>query len=300
MSRTSSPPYNVSGRTVLITGAARGIGAESARRLHAKGANVALVGLEPERLEALAAQLGDRAAAYEADVTDFDALQRAVSAAVERFGAIDVGIANAGVVYTGTLASAPIEHVERTLAVNLLGVWRTDRALIGQITERKGYLLNIASLAAVSHAPMMGPYTASKAGVEALTDSLRMETAPSGARVGCAYFGFIDTDMVRGGLAQPSAQAINGRTPAFIRNPAPLSKAVDAIERGIERRAARLWAPRWVGPMLALRGALQPFTERQILKDEPRLREGLRAAESSNEAAAQDPLLGVAMQAVSD
>jgi NAD(P)-dependent dehydrogenase (short-subunit alcohol dehydrogenase family) len=293
-----SQTFDVNGRTVLITGAARGIGAESARRLHAKGANVALVGLEPERLEALAAQLGDRAAAFEADVTDFDALQRAVSATVERFGAIDVGIANAGIAFTGPLASAPIEQVERTLAVNFLGVWRTDRALIGQIVERKGYLLNIASLTAVSHVPMVGPYTAAKSGVEALTDALRMETAPSGARVGCAYFGFIDTDLVRAGFAQPSAQAMTGRLPSFMRNPAPLSKAIDAIENGIQRRADRLWAPRWVGAMLPLRGLLQPLTERQMLRDEARLVKGLRAAESSHEAEAQDPLLGVAMQAV--
>jgi NAD(P)-dependent dehydrogenase (short-subunit alcohol dehydrogenase family) len=300
MSRDTSAPYDVNGRTVFITGAARGIGAETARRLHAKGANVALVGLEPERLEALAAQLGERAVAFEADVSDLDALQRAVSATVERFGAIDVGVANAGIAYTGALASIPVEHVERTFAVNFLGVWRTDRALIAQISERKGYLLNIASLAAIARAPLMGPYAAAKAGVEALTDSLRMETAPSGARVGCAYFGFIDTDMVRGGFAQPSAQTVNGRTPSFIRNPAPLSKAVDAIERGIERRSSRLWAPRWVGPMITLRGLIQPFTERQLQKDEARLVEGMRMAESSHEADAQDPLLGVAMQAVSE
>ncbi len=297
MSR-SSTPFDVNGRTVFITGAARGIGAETARRLHGKGANVALVGLEPERLEALAAQLGDRAVAFEADVCDYEALERAVSATVERFGAIDVGIANAGIAYTGPLASAPIEQVERTLAVNFLGVWRTDRALISQIVERKGYLLNIASLAAISHAPMMGPYTAAKSGVEALTDSLRMETAPSGARVGCAYFGFIDTDLVRASFAQPSAQAMTGRLPGFMRNPAPLSKAIDAIEHGVERRADRLWAPRWVGAMLVLRGLIQPLTERQMRREPERLQAGVRAAAAAHEADAQDPMLGVAMQAV--
>lgn len=300
MSRGASPPYDVSGRTVFITGAARGIGAETARRLHRKGANVALVGLEPERLQELAAQLGDRAIALEADVCDYQALERAVAATVRRFGAIDVGIANAGIAYTGPLASAPIEQVERTLAVNFLGVWRTDRALIGQIVERRGYLLNIASLAAVSHAPMMGPYTAAKSGVEALTDALRMETAPSGAKVGCAYFGFIDTDLVRASFKQPSAEAMTGRMPSFMRNPAPLSKAIDAIEQGIEKRADRLWAPRWVGTMLLLRGLLQPLTERQMRREPERLRAGLEAAASSHEADAQDPLLGVAMQAVSE
>jgi NAD(P)-dependent dehydrogenase (short-subunit alcohol dehydrogenase family) len=297
MSRTQEQ-FDVSGRTVFITGAARGIGAATAERLHAKGANVALVGLEPERLEQNAAGLGDRAAAFEADVTDLEALERAVRATVERFGAIDVAIANAGIAFTGALATTLVDHVERTLAVNLLGVWRTDRAVIGQITERRGYLLNIASLAAIAHAPLMGPYTTAKAGVEALTDALRMETAPSGARVGCAYFGYLDTDLVRAGFAQPSAQAITGQMPAFMRNPAPLSKAIDAIERGVERRSARVWAPRWVGPMLLLRGLLQPLTERQLLKDSESLTEGMRLAESSGEEQSQDPVLGVSAQAI--
>ena len=282
MSRTPTEDFDVNGRTVFITGAARGIGAGVAERLHARGANVALVGLEPERLEALAARLGDRAAAFEADVSDYDALERAVRATIERFGTLDVAIANAGIAFLGTLATAPIEQVERTLAVNFLGVWRTDRAVIKHVMERRGYLLNIASLAAVSHAPMMGPYTASKAGVEALTDSLRQETAPSGARVGCAYFGFIDTDLVRASFAQPSTQAAMGRAPGFVRNPVPLSRAVDAIERGVQRRSARVWAPRWVGPMLTLRGLLQPLTERQTTAKPGILAEGLRMAEQSS------------------
>ena len=299
MSRSPATPYDVEGRTVFITGAARGIGAATAERLHAKGANVALVGLEPERLQALAARLGDRAAAFEADVSDYDALERAVKGTVERFGALDVAIANAGIAFTGSLATAPIEQVERTLAVNFLGVWRTDRAVIGHVMERQGYLLNISSLSAVSRAPLMGPYTASKAGVEALTDALRMETIPSGGRVGCAYFGFLDTDLVRGAFAQAPAQAMTGRLPGFIRNPAPVSKAIDAIERGIERRSARVWTPRWVGPMLVLRGLLQPLTERQMLTDVEGLAEGLRLADPAAGAQAEvDPVLGVAAEAL--
>jgi NAD(P)-dependent dehydrogenase (short-subunit alcohol dehydrogenase family) len=298
VSRSPKAPYEISGRTVFITGAARGIGAEAARRIHARGANVALVGLEPERLEANAAALGERAAFFEADVTDLGALEGAVQATVERFGGIDVAIANAGIAYTGALATAPVEQVERTLAVNLLGVWRTDRAVVGEIQRRRGYLLNVSSLSAVAHAPMMGPYTAAKAGVEALTDALRMELAPGGAQVGCAYFGFIDTDLVRASFAEPSAQAMTGRMPAFMRNPAPLSKAIDAIERGVERRSARVWAPRWVGPMLALRGLVQPLTERATLRDPAPLIEGMRAAEASAQAQAQDPLLGVAAKAI--
>ena len=290
----SAGGLDLSGRTVFITGAARGIGKAAAERLYAKGASVALVGLEPERLRANATALGERALAIETDVTDFEALQRAVAVTVERFGGIDVAIANAGVAFTGGLATAPMEQVERTLAVNLLGVWRTDRAVIGEILKRRGYLLNISSLSAILHGPMMAPYTTAKAGVEALSDALRIETAPSGAAVGCAYFGFFDTDLVKAAFAQPSAQSMTGRMPGFIRNPAPVSKAIDAIERGIERRSARVWAPRWIGPMLALRGLLQPLSERQALKHSAQLGRAMRLAEDSGESRGQDPLLGVA------
>jgi NAD(P)-dependent dehydrogenase (short-subunit alcohol dehydrogenase family) len=298
-SRQPAAPFDVNGRTVFITGAARGIGAGTAERLHAKGANVALVGIEPERLEALAARLGDRAAAFEADVSDYDALERAVRATNERFGPIDVAVANAGIQLMGTLAGSPIEHVERTLAVNFLGVWRTDRAVIGQVMERRGYLLNIASLAAAMHGPLMGAYTASKAGVEALTDALRQETFPSGARVGCAYFGFIDTDIVRGSFAQASTKSMLRRAPSRFSKPVPVAHAIDAIELGVERRSARVWAPRWVGPALALRGLVQPLTERRVLADPAGLTESMRLADpASGEASEEDMLLGVAAKAL--
>jgi NAD(P)-dependent dehydrogenase (short-subunit alcohol dehydrogenase family) len=284
---------------VFITGAARGIGAAAAERLHAKGANVALVGLEPERLQENVARLGEERAAYfEADVTDIEAVQRAVAGAVERFGGIDVAIANAGISFVGGLAESPIEEIERTLAVNLLGVWRTDRAVISQIMERRGYLLNISSLSAITHAPLMGAYTTAKAGVDALTDALRMECAPSGARVGCAYFGFIDTDLVRGAYAQSPTKLMNKGSPGFIRRPAPLSSAIDAIERGIENRSARVWAPRWVGPMITLRGVIQPLIERRVLRNPEVIAEALRLAEESRSQAGTDSVLGVAAQAI--
>jgi NAD(P)-dependent dehydrogenase (short-subunit alcohol dehydrogenase family) len=286
--------FEIAGRTAFVTGAARGIGGAVAERLHQRGANVALVGLEPELLEERAARLGDRAAWFEADVTDSAALERAVAGTVERFGGIDVAVANAGIHTIGSLLTAPPAQVERTLEVNLMGVWRTDRAVLPRIVERGGYLLNVASLAAVSHAPLMGPYAASKAGVEGLTDSLRVELAPTGARAGCAYFGFIDTDLVRGSFEHPSTKAMEGMMPAFVRRAVPLAVAVDAIERGIERRSGRLWAPRFVGGAIALRGIIQPLTELRTMRSR-RLGEALRLADPANGALdGQDPVLGVA------
>ena len=291
------PRYEIAGRTAFVTGAARGIGAEAARRLHRRGANVALVGLEPERLEALASELGDRALAVEADVTDFGALEAAVAATVDRFGGVDVAIANAGISYMGSLAGMPMEQVERTFEVNLLGVWRTDRAVLEQIIARRGYLLNIASLAAVVHAPLMAPYSAAKAGVEAMTDSLRAELHHTGARAGTAYFGFIDTDLVRGGFESPASKVLRDSGPRRLSEPLPLSAAGDTIESAVERRAARAYAPRTVGPMIRWRGFVQTVVDRQA----PRRRNFVSAmAQADREAverAGRDQGMGVAVEA---
>lgn len=288
--------FDVAGRTVFLTGAARGIGAAAAERLHAAGANVSLVGLEPEKLAALADRLGRRAAWFQADVTDYDAVVAAVDGTVARFGSIDVAIANAGLQFMGRMATMAREQFERTIEVNLLGVWRTDRAVLGEIVRNRGYLLNVGSLAAASHAPLMGAYAASKAGVEAMTDALRVELAPSGARVGCAYFGFIDTDLVRGSFAHRSTQALASAMPSFVATPAPLSQAIDAIERGVQRRSARLWAPRYVGGALAFRGLLQPLTEWR-LKADKRLPQALTLADPRPEDR-QHAQLGVAAEAL--
>ena len=140
--------WDLRGKTVFITGAARGIGAETARRVAAAGANVALAGLEPEELQRVAAQCGPNAAAFECDVTDWQALERAVEGAVERFGGIDIVMANAGIAPVGMVRSVDPRAFERTLEINLMGVWRTVRTCLPQVIERQGYVLVVASLAA--------------------------------------------------------------------------------------------------------------------------------------------------------
>src|SRR4051794_6339402 len=219
----STENYDVDGKVAFITGAARGIGFEAAKRLYARGASVALVGLEPDELNARVAELGDRAAAFHADVTDPEQLAAAVDGAVARFGGIDVCIANAGVSNVGTVAGMAVEDFERVVDVNLLGVWRTVRATVAHVTERQGYILLISSMSAVVHLPLMGPYTMAKAGVEAFGDALRMELAHTGTKVGVAYFGFIDTDMVREAFAHPAAALSRKGSPGFMTRPIPLS-----------------------------------------------------------------------------
>jgi NAD(P)-dependent dehydrogenase (short-subunit alcohol dehydrogenase family) len=252
---------DLQGRTILITGAARGIGAESARKLAARGANLALVGLEPEELGRVAEQCGPNAAAFEADITDVDALGEAVEAAVERFGGIDVVVANAGVAPTGMVRSMDPAAFERTIEVNLLGVWRTVRACLPHVIERRGYVLTIASLAAVSHGPGMAPYSAAKAGVEAFADSLRAEVRHLGVGVGVAYFAFIDTDMVRGADAHPVFGGLRAKLPGPLSKTYPLSEVGDAVVDGIARRRRWVTVPSWIRAAIVLRGPLQMLGE---------------------------------------
>lgn len=283
--------YGVEGRTVLVTGGARGIGADAARRLAARGAQLALVDRDAATLERTAAELGPRAAAFAADVTDPAALEIAVAGALERFGAIDVAIANAGISGTpSTLRTGEVAEFERVIEVNLLGVWRTLRAALPHVVERRGYLLAIASVAAIVPDPLLAPYGASKHGVEGLARSLRMELAHTGTRVGVGYFSFIDTDMVRDAMATPAGSRAMAAMPGFLSRALPVGAAGEAIARGVQRRANRVYAPRWVLAMLALRGLSGPLEA--LAARSPRFVRALREAEAMAEAEAGAAIAG--------
>ena len=245
----------LAGRRVLVTGAARGIGAATAKRLHARGAHVVLAGIEPDVLAQTAAECGD-ALAVACDVRDRAQVEAAVEAAAEHLGGLDVVVANAGVAAQLPLVGGDPTVFEQTIEVNLLGVYYTLRAAGAHIAHERGYALAISSLAAALHAPLLGAYCASKAGVEALADVLRIELHSSGGRVGVAYFAELDTDMVRRGFATAAAQRL-GETRGGSRRVAPLETGIDAIERGIARRSRHVVAPRWVGAVLPIRTLVQ-------------------------------------------
>jgi NAD(P)-dependent dehydrogenase (short-subunit alcohol dehydrogenase family) len=252
--------WDLNGRAILITGAARGIGAESARRLAARGARVALVGLEPEDLERVASECPG-AVFFEADVTDHGALAAAVDGTVDALGGIDVVIANAGIGTVGFARSMDPAAFERTLEVNLLGVWRTVRACLPRVIERRGYVLNVASSAAIAHTPGMSAYATAKAGVEAFSNALRIELRPLGVDVGVAYFNWIDTDMVRGADANPLSARMRGRLKGPVGRTSPVGNAVDALVAGVERRVRIVAFPRFVRAMLALRSVIRPIVD---------------------------------------
>jgi NAD(P)-dependent dehydrogenase (short-subunit alcohol dehydrogenase family) len=242
------------GRRVLITGAARGIGAATAQRLHSRGARVALAGIEPEQLRQVAADCGD-APVFDCDVRDRAQVEAAVDGAVERLGGLDVVVANAGVAAQLPLIGGDPEIFERTIAVNLVGVYYTFRAAGPHIAHDRGYALAISSLAAAVHPPLLGAYCAAKAGVEALGDVFRIELRPTGGRVGVAYFAELETDMTRRGFGTEAARKLQAGLP--LQHVTPLKVGIDAIERGIERRSRHVVAPRWVAALLPARMAVQ-------------------------------------------
>ena len=272
MARTTRP---IAGQRILITGAARGIGAEAARRLARGGARLCLVGLEPERLRELTRELGGDAFAVEADVRDEARVRQAVEHAVERFGGIDVVIANAGVAYTASAEHMPPAEVQTTIDVNLGGVINTVRASLPALTASRGQIVLVASLAAALQMPLLAAYSATKAGVHAYGNCLRLELAGRGVTVTVAYFGFIDTDMGRlAGGSRSTAYLMAGAGP--LGKILPVSKAVDAMVTGIERRSRRIVAPKAILPAILAPGIFQAISE---LTARSRVTEALRLSD---------------------
>lgn len=284
----------------VVTGAARGIGLETARRLSATH-RVALLDLDAEGVERAAGGLGDAVWAG-CDITDPDAVTAAVDEVVAACGGIDVCVSNAGIAAMGAMRHLDPDVLAAQLNVNLTGNWRVIHACLPHVIARRGYVLGVASVAAIVAPLGIGAYGASKAGLEQLLNVLRIEVRHLGVDVGVAYFSWIDTDMVRG---------VDDRHPGFaamrrgLRGPAgrtlPVGDAADAIVRGVERRSRRVVAPGFVAALYRLRGLVPELIDRGAAKSAPDIDRftaemvaergafaaGLRSGEQASEAAAR-------------
>jgi NAD(P)-dependent dehydrogenase (short-subunit alcohol dehydrogenase family) len=235
--------------------------------------------LERADAESAADAIGERTLALDADVTDGRAMELAVGEVVERLGGLDVVVANAGIApKPRPMSVIGNEEFERVIDVDLYGVWRTVRPALPQVIERQGHVVVVASVYAFLNGMMAAPYAMAKAGVEQLGRALRVELAPHGASAGVAYFGFIDTDMVRAAFADPVAQRVEAAFPAWLTKRLTPDVAGATIVNGIERRAPRMIAPRWWGAWSALRGVVNPFFDRYSERDDE-IAEAIREGE---------------------
>lgn len=264
----------IDGSVVLITGAARGIGAETAKALAAKGARLVLTDLDATPLAEVTARIGeDRALAVVADVCDLAAMEAVVAQGIERFGGIDVVLANAGIASYGSVLKVDPATFGKVIEVNITGVFHTVRAALPSVIERKGYILAVSSLAAFAPAPGLAAYNASKAGVEHFANSLRLEVAHQGVDVGSAHMSWIDTPMV-----QDTKKDLSAFGEMLARLPGPLGRTTsvdvcaEAFVKGIEARKRHVYVPGWVGAIAQARTFVNSrLASRETLRQAPRL-----------------------------
>lgn len=170
--------------TVIVTGAGSGIGQGIAERFAAEGANVVLAGRGEDKLRAVADTLdADRTLVQRCDVRDFEQVQRLVSAAVERFGALDVMVNNAGVAPEGSVADTSLQDWQDTLQTDLTGVFFGCKAALPQLLQSRGCIVNVASVSGLGADWALAAYNAAKGGVVNLTRSLAMDFGGRGVRV---------------------------------------------------------------------------------------------------------------------
>ncbi|HBO3119419.1 TPA: SDR family NAD(P)-dependent oxidoreductase [Pseudomonas aeruginosa] len=227
--------YSIENRVIAITGATGGLGRAAAKALRERGAKLVLLDLDRDNLTELASSLGDPnvAAGWIANVRSLDSLETALAWGAAHFGGIDVVIAGAGIGSPETLESMDPDGFDRVLDINLTGVWRTFRAALPYVKERHGYLLAISSMAAFVHSPLNAHYTASKAGVWAMCNSIRLELKTYGVDVGSFHPTFFQTPMMDAVIDHPcSTLAWNNHQGMwkFIELEKVIASLVDCIE----------------------------------------------------------------------
>ncbi|BBY28571.1 SDR family NAD(P)-dependent oxidoreductase [Mycolicibacterium sediminis] len=276
--------YDVGGKVVLITGGTGGI----ARELLRRGAKVAIVDIGPETPTIAARMSPQSAFGVVADVRVRSTLDLAVAEVVDRFGRVDVAIANAGILSrAATLRTTPASSLESVLAVNVTGVVNTVQATMEQVIAHGGQFVLISSVFAFLNGMGTIPYAMSKAAVEQLGRGLRVELAAHGVSTTVAYFSLIDTDMIKHGVDDdPLVDDLLAALPRPLLKRLPPASAATALADGLARRAPRVMAPRRWQPVSALRGIVSAALDPRLVRD-PRTQAAL--AELDRRATAATP-----------
>ena len=274
MTRTPSSSDTLAGKVALITGGARGIGAETGKALAERGVRVVLTDLDKEPLDEVVASIGpDKALGVIADVCDLGSMERAVEQAIGQFGGIDFVVANAGIASYGSVLGVDTATFRRVIDVNINGAFHTVRAALPSVIERKGYILIVSSLAAFAPAPGFTAYNASKAGVENFANALRLEVHHHGVDVGSAHMSWIDTPLVQDAKRDSSGfRQLVDSLPMPLNRTTSLQSCVDGFVKGLENRSRRVYVPRWVGQVQRARALVTTrLGEGATLRNAPRI-----------------------------
>ncbi|MGW3324756.1 SDR family oxidoreductase [Streptomyces virginiae] len=259
------------GRTVVVTGAARGLGAALARAFDERGARVALLGHQGRRLQEVADSLRNESACWEVDVTDDAGMAHAARQVRSRLGPASVVVGNAGIAEGGPFADSDPQVWRRVIEVNLIGSAATARCFLPDLLDTHGYYLQVASLASMGTSPLMSAYCASKAGVESFAHALRAELAHRGVAVGIAYINWTDTDMVRDVDRHAVLRELRAHMPAPARKVYPAAQVADRLASAVEGRAASVYMPAWLRAVQPVRAVLPPLVTRIARSELPRL-----------------------------
>lgn len=206
--------FRLDKKTALITGASGGIGGEIAKSLHAAGATVAISGTRLEPLQALAAELGDRAHILTCNLSDDEAVAALPKRAAEAMGEVDILVNNAGVTRDNLFMRMSDDEWSSVLNINLTSTMRLCKGVLrGMMKARWGRIINVSSIVGATGNPGQANYAASKAGVVAMSKSLAYEVATRGITVNCVAPGFITTAMTEK-LTDDQKSAILTQVPA--------------------------------------------------------------------------------------
>ena len=233
-------------KVVLVTGAASGLGAAGALELQRRGAHPVLVDIDPERLQRISATIGGHPLSFRADVARADDCQAAVAAAIERHGRIDIAWANAGIASFGPLRHTDPAAWHRCIAVNLSGTFNTAHAVLPALMVSSGYLALTASVASFAHPPLLSAYAASKAAIEAMGNSWRLELDAHSVDVGLIHASWVRTPLVEEGELHPGFRRLRETIPSPMRKLIEPVQAARSIADGFERRSRQIWVPGWV------------------------------------------------------